>query len=182
MTELSISTPKSFIYKIKEFVIKMSLFTFGVTFEMVSKHSEELQKEISNWEEGRAFSLGIVNGGPAMTVQKVNGRIKFLGMDHINPKLTIYFKNVEGALLVFTGQIGSHMAFIDHRAYLHGNLGEAVQTARAMNVVQKYLFPSLILNKTFKVPPTFTFSQLMLKGRIYLTLVFGLALNLGKLF
>jgi hypothetical protein len=177
-----ILTPKSLTYKIKELVIKTSLFAFGVTFELVSKHSPELKQEISDWEEGRTFSLGLWNNDLAMSVQKKGDRVFFLGLAHVNPKLTIYFRNVDAALLVFMGQIGSHMAFIEHRGYLHGNLGEAMQTARAMNIVQKYLFPVLILNKTFKEPPTFTFSQLMLKARVYATLVPAMILNLGKLF
>lgn len=180
MSESVVLTKPSLVYKVKEFVVKTSLFAFGVTFEIVSKYSPELKQEISDWEDGRVFSMGLMNNGPAMSIKKQGDHIEFLGMAHKDPKLTIYFKNVEGALLVFTGQIGSHMAFIDHRANCHGNLAEAVQTARAMNIVQKYLMPGFILNKTFKDPPKFTFSQLMLKAKVYALLTPYMILNLGK--
>jgi hypothetical protein len=180
MNESVILTKPSLAYKIKEFVVTTSLFAFGVTFEIVSKYSEELQKEIADWEDGRVFSLGLMNNGPGMSIKKEGGRIKFLGMGLQNPKVTVFFKNVDGALLVFTGQIGSHMAFIDHRANCHGALSEAVQAARAMNVVQKYLMPGFILNKTFKVPPTFTFSQLLLKAKVMALLTPYMIINLVK--
>ena len=176
----AILTKPSLVYMIKEFVVKTSLFAFGVCFEIVSKYSDELKKEIADWEDGRVFSLGLMNNGPAMSIKKEGDHIVFLGMGHKNPKLTIFFKNVEGALLVFTGQIGSHMAFIDHRANCHGNLAEAVQTARAMNVVQKYLMPVFILNKTFKAPPTFTFSQLLLKAWVMALLTPYMVISLFK--
>jgi len=204
MEEAVIATPKSLVYRIKEFIIKMSLFLFGATFELVSKYSKELKKELGLWEEGRAFSLGIMNGGPAITVQKKGDRAVFVGMGHYNPKLSIYFKNVDGALLVFLGQvgrnkasskkptswldyfhlapIGSHMSSIEQRIFLHGDQAEAIQTVRAMNIVQKYLFPDFILKRSFKVPPTYTIEQLVVKGLVYCMLGLALAMNLPKLF
>jgi len=167
-------------YRIKELVVTTSLLAFGVTFELVSKWSPELKKELLEWEEGRVFSLALMNNGPAMSLQKQGDHIKYLGLSLKDPKLTIYFKNLDAALLMFFGQIGSHMGFIEHRAILHGNLGEAMQAARAMNIVQKYLMPGFILNKTFKVPPEFSFSDYLLKAKVMVLLTPYLILNLGK--
>ena len=171
---------KSLTYKVKELVMKTSLLAFGVTFELVSKWSEELKKELADWEEGRVFGLAVMNNGPAMSIRKEGDHVKYLGLSLKDPKLTIYFKNVDAALLIFTGQIGSHMGFIEHRAICHGNLYEAMQAARAMNLVQKYLMPGFILNKTFKVPPKFSFADYLLKGKVMALLTPYLILNLGK--
>jgi len=180
MGEVIIATPKSLTYKLKEFVITSSLLAFGTTFELVSKYSPELKKELADWEEGRTFGLGVWNGGPVMTIQKKDGRAVYLGLKLVNPKLTIFFRNVDAALLIFTGRLGSHMSFIEHRAFLQGNLGEAMQTARAMNIVQKFLMPGFILNKTFKVPPKFTLADYLVKARVMLMLVPAMIPNLFK--
>ncbi len=167
-------------YRIKELVMKISLLAFGVTFELVSKWCPELKKELEDWEEGRVFSLAVMNGGPALSLQKQGDHIKYLGLSLKDPKFIIYFKNVDAALLIFTGQIGSHMGFIEHRAILHGDLSEAMQAARAMTIVQKFLMPGFILNKTFKTPPKFSFSDYLLKGKVMALLTPYLILNLGK--
>jgi hypothetical protein len=170
----------SLSYRVKESVVSTSLLALATAFEIVSKHSAELKAELAGWEEGRTFSLGVLPEGPAITLKKEGDRIIYLGKGEKNPGLKILFKNLDSALLPFTGQMGSHTAFIQHRAILHGNIGEAMQISRAMNMVQKYLMPGFILNKTFKSPPKLGLSGLLLKAWVMATLAIGLIANAFK--
>ncbi len=168
-------------YKTKRTVVQTSLLALATAFEILSKSSDELKAEIDDWEEGRVFALGVMPNGPVVTMKKEGGRIKFLGKGFKeNPELVIYFKNIDSALLPLTGQMGAHIAFAQHRAILHGNVGEAIQVNRAMNIVQKYLMPGIVLKKTSKRPPKYTFSQRMLKTRVMAMLGVGLAMNARK--
>ncbi len=170
----------SMTYKVKETIVKTSLLALATTFEIVSKHSPELKAEIADWEDGRVFSLGVLPDGPAVSLKKEGDQIRYLGKGYKNPKLKVLFKNVDAALLPFTGQMGSHTAFVQHRAIVHGNIGEAMQASRAMDIVQTYLMPVFILKKNSKRPPKLTGAEMLLKARVMTTLGIGLLLNMTK--
>lgn len=180
MSESSEKKKFSAAYMAKYLVCKTSLLALGVTFELTSKYSEDLQRELENWREGIVFSLGVLPRGPYMTAIKEGGRIKYLGIGKKNPEVSILFKNLDAALFTFTGQMGTHTAGAQKRFIVHGNLTDTMKIARGMQWVQAFLFPSIILNKTFKRPPKFTTSQLLTKGKIMAALVPALALNATK--
>ena len=170
----------SVVFKVKESVVKTSLLALATAFEMVSKHAPELKAEVAGWKDGQTFSLGIFPNGPFITLKKVGDAIRYMGKGIIDSDCVIYFKNLDGALMPFTGQMGSHMAFVEHRAFLHGNLGEAMQASRAMCIVQTYLMPGLVFKTIFKWPPKMNVSQLLLKGRVMGLLGVGLVKNMFK--
>ncbi len=170
----------SMSFRVKRAVVDISLLALGVVFEIVSRHSAELKAEIADWEDGRVFSLGVLPEGPAISLKKERDRIRYLGKGFKNPGLKILFKNLDCALLPFTGQMGSHTAFAQHRAIVHGNVGKGMQVSRAMNIVQTYLMPGFILKKNFKKPPRLTPGQLLLKGWVMAYLVIAILLNIRK--
>ena len=168
------------VHAMKRVTVATSLLALGVAFEMLSKLSAGLKAEIADWEDGRVFSLGVLPEGPAISVRKEGGRLRYLGKGHRDSTLKILFKNVDCAFFPLTGQMGADTAFVQHRAILHGNVHEAMQLARAMSIVQTYLLPGFILKRTFKRPPKLTPAQYLLKARVLATLGFALALNVGK--
>jgi hypothetical protein len=182
MEEVSGSGNFSTAYKIKRSVVSASLLALATAFEIVSRHSPELKAEISGWEDSRLFSIGVwpMPEGPAITMKKEADGITYLGKGYKDPKLIVLFKNLDSAILPFTGQMGSHTAFAQHRAILHGNVGEGMQVSRAMVIVQKFLMPGLIFKKIFKNPPGLSFSELLLKARVMGTLAIGLIGNMSK--
>ena len=162
------------VYRAKRAIVRMSLLALGVGFETVSKHDRDLKAEIADWEDGRVFSLGVLPDGPSVSLRKNGDRVRYLGQGDGASQLRILFKNVDAALPPLTGQIGSDTAFVQHRAILHGNVAEAMQTSRAMSIVQTYLFLGFILRRTMKRPPKLTLRQYVLKAWVLSTLVFGL--------
>jgi len=167
-------------FKAKRAVVSTSLLALGVAFEIVSKHAKELKEELKYWQDGLVISLGVLNG-PIITFKNDGGEIKYLGKGiKGNPDLTIYFKNVDSAFMTFTGQMGSYTAFVQHRALLHGNVGQAMQASRAMAIVQTYLMPGLIFDKLFKRAPKLSASQLALKARVMATLTPLMIAKAGK--
>lgn len=161
-------------YRVKRAIVRSSLLALGVAFETVSKHDRGLKAEIAQWEDGRVFSLGVLPDGPAVTLRKSGDRVRYLGQGDGQSQLRILFKNVDAALPPLTGQMGSHTAFVQHRAILHGNVAEAMQTSRAIDMVQTYLIPGFILKRTMKRAPKLTLRQYVLKAWVLSTLPFGL--------
>lgn len=171
----------SAMFKIKESVVSISLLALGTAFEMVSKWDKELKAELEDWEEGRVFALAVWPNGPAATMKKEGGQIRYLGKGlKENPSVIIYFKNLDSAILPFTGQIGSHIAFTQHRGILHGDVGKGMQISRAMAIVQRYLMPGLVFKTIFKRPPKVTGQYLLLKAKVMGMLSIGLAVNAKK--
>jgi hypothetical protein len=167
-------------YPAKENIARIALLALGYTFEVVSRDCPEMKAEIAGWNEGRTFALGVLPDGPAVTMKKENGRIKYLGRGIKNPSLIIYFKNMDAALMVFTGLMGAHTAAVQNRVIIHGNITESVEVVRAMAIVQAYLFPDFVVRRTYKRPPKFTTIQKWRKAGVMAGLVPGLLLIGGR--
>lgn len=168
---------QSFGSRAKREVCAITLAVFGRAFELVSERVPAFAEEISTWEEGRRVVIGVLPQGPFMTIEKRGKRVVYLGPGSQNPTISILFKNLDSALLIFTGQLGAPYAVAENRVIIHGENAKAMQATRAMALVQTYLFPGLILKRTFKRPPKLSASELATKAAIYALLtprlVFG---------
>ena len=160
----------------REFCL-VTLAVFGRAFELVSERVPAFEREISGWEEGRRVTIGILPQGPSMTIEKRGSRIVYLGAGAQSPVISILFKNLDAAILIFTGQLSAAQAVAENRVIIHGENAKAMQVTRAMALVQTYLFPGLILRRTFKRPPQLSAGELATKAAIYALLaprlVFG---------
>lgn len=157
--------------KAKRTLCGISLLALGTTFELASHYVPEVAREISDWEDGRCVSIGVLPNGPSITVRKEKNRFVFLGMKKVAPHISVLFKNLDSAVLIFLGMMGPPQAVAENRVCVHGNNYHAMQVTRAMAIVQTYLFPGFILNKTFKRPPKLTPTQLLNKAIIMILLV-----------
>lgn len=170
----------SISYRIKRSILSTSMYALAVHFDLVSRFSSDLKSEIEGWDDGMVFSLSTLPDGPAVSIKKEGDRIHYLGRGMKNPDLNVLFKNVDAAFLPFTAQMGAPVAFAQHRAIVHGNLGAAIKLLRGMNIVQTYLMPGFILKRNFKRPPKLTFSKLLLKLFLVTILPVGLIVNIAK--
>jgi hypothetical protein len=134
-------------------VIDITLTVISVAFEVVSQKSATFQAEITDWNEGRRMSLGVLPKGPFVTLEKRDGRIVYLGKGSLNPQVTFLFKNLDSAFLVFTAQMSAHQAVAECRVLVDGDNSYAMELNRALAIVETYLFPPFIAHKIFKRPP-----------------------------
>ena len=162
-------------------VASTSLLALGSAFEIVSKWDTKLRAEIEDWEDGRIFSLSVMNQGPALVLKKEKNRILYVGNCINDADTKILFRNIDCALLPLTGMMSSDMAFVQHRAILHGRVGAAMEISRAMAIVQSYLLPGFMFGWLYKRPPKFTLGQYLLKGWVMALLLPRMAVNLTKL-
>ena len=151
---------------VKYAVAHVGLLGLGAMFELCSRQVPEMADEVKDWRDGIRVALGVMPDGPAITVVLDRGRFRFVGPAVREADIAIYFKNLDAALLIFTGQIGSAQAVAEKRLAVHGNNHEAMAVTRAMAIVQTYLFPALITRQTFKRPPELNRTQLLRKAAI----------------
>jgi hypothetical protein len=155
----------------KTALCRTSLLALGMTFELASDHAPELAAELLPWDDGRRVGIGVLPNGPHITIEKRGARLAYLGQGLADPHVSILFKNLDSAVLVFTAQIGAHHAVAENRVIVRGSNHHAMEATRAMAIVQTYLFPGILLKNTFKRPPRLTRAQLLAKGRVYAALV-----------
>jgi len=158
----------------KRALCRTALLGLGVVYELASAYVPEMREEIAGWEEGRRIGIGVLPHGPYITVEKRGDRIAYLGAGLKRPLVSVLFKNLDSAILVFTGQTGAIGAVAENRVCVYGPNAVAMEATRTMLIVQTYLFPGLILSRTFKRPPTLGPGQLVVKGRILAQLTPGM--------
>jgi hypothetical protein len=181
MMQLSLPAKTTWLtHQAKAALATTGLMALGVAFEILSRHSAEMRREIEPWTEGRTFSLGVLPAGPAIAVRKEHGRLCYLGRGDHGAALRILFKNLDSALLVLTGQMAAHTAFAEHRILVHGPLDETVQANRAMAVVVKFLFPGFMLGPLTKRKPVLSPEELALKAWLYVALGPALMRGIAK--
>lgn len=139
----------------KRLVARIVLWFLGRGIQAASTLDPIVQKEIESWDkESVTIMLKVNDFGPALSLRKVNNRLRMIGTKEIdNPVLAIYFKNIEGALLVLTGQLGIAQGFAEHRYIVKGDIGLSMSFVRILYIVESYLFPAFITRKILKQEP-----------------------------
>ncbi len=150
---------------IKNIIAKIVLFFLGRGIKASAFLDTYVIKEVEAWNDGLTILLKVNDSGPSLALQKEKGRILTKNPKKMkDPDLAIYFKNIEAALLVLTGQIGIDQGFAEHRYVVKGDISFAMSFVRVLYIVEAYLFPSFMTKKIFKRMPLKTSSSL----RIYL--------------
>ncbi|MEW6439545.1 MAG: hypothetical protein AB1640_01300 [bacterium] len=150
----------------KTALCRASLLALATAFELASERVPELKAEMTTWRDGLRVTIGVLPAGPCMHIEKRGDRIRYLGSRPVRSDVSILFKNLDSALLVFTARIGAHRAVAENRVIVYGSTHEALSVTRAMAVVQTYLFPGAFLKRTFKRPPKLTPAQMARKALI----------------
>ncbi|MDQ1257848.1 MAG: hypothetical protein QG656_2455 [Candidatus Hydrogenedentes bacterium] len=171
---------RSLTYRVKWQTVRWALLVLGTMFEKTARRCPELQAEIADWEEGRTISMGVLPRGPYISLRKEAGLIRYLGQGLRNADLEIFFKNLDCAILPLTAQIGNDAAFNQHRAIAYGDIGHAIQAARALQIVQTYLLPGFLLRRHLKRAPQLTGKQKWLKARLQAALGLSVLANMLK--
>ncbi len=167
-------------YRAKETTARASLLALGVAFELGTRFSAALRNEIADIPEGRTFAIGILPDGPAISLRKEGSGMRYLGWGMNEPDVAVLYKNIDAALMNFLGQIGTHHAGAQRRFIVRGNLGDTMVLARALNIVQTFLFPAMYLDLTAKRPVQLSGAELLAKARVMSLLGPALALNATK--
>lgn len=97
--------------------------------------------------------------------------VYYLGKGLQSPDISMLFKNLDSALLMFLSIIGAHQAFAENRVLVYGDLGQTMEVNRVVSIVNSYLLPGIVLKHVMKRVPKMSMDQYLLKIRISLALV-----------
>ncbi|MGC8492258.1 MAG: hypothetical protein ACP5SH_11025 [Syntrophobacteraceae bacterium] len=156
--------------KAKRAYLAVALRVFGAAFEAVTRNSVECKKELADWEEGRRFALGVEPSGPYVTLEKKGSVIRMIGTGLEEPHLSILFKDLDSAMMVFTTCMGVVQATAENRALIRGDNARAMEVIRVLDIIMTYLLPGFVLKKNFRRAPRFGPLQYLVMLRIYAAL------------
>ncbi len=142
---------------IKKIYIAVMLFIVGRAIQAASKIDKTIKKQFEDLPEGFTFSLGVLPDGPYMIVgkDKKSGKVKYMGWNPIgkNIDLKMGIKNTESAILLFTFQESTTVAFAHDRYIVEGDLVNALSIVRVLDLVEVYLLPKIITKLAVKRYP-----------------------------
>lgn len=118
----------------------------------------ELKKEVSQFPVGFVLCMNIFPCGPEFYL-KTNASSEFEQVKPTLAHLTITFKHIHHAFLVFSFQESTVQAFANDRMVATGDLSYAVRTVRCLNRMQTLILPKFIAQKILKDYPAQLTSQ-----------------------
>lgn len=140
----------------KRTVNKVVLFVLGRALQSLSKTDPLIRAETNTWPEGFTLVMNILPKGGALAVmRKPDLCVRYLGSNYPTDKadVAIHINDVESAFKMFTGQLGSDVAYARHAISAKGDLSYTVSVVRVINVVETYLFPRFMSSKLMKETP-----------------------------
>lgn len=147
---------------IKRAINKTVLFVLGRSLQSLSRRDPLIQQEVLNWPEGFTLMMVIRPDGGALAVSRLpGGRLQYHGskFDEAKADVVIYIKNIEAAFAMFTGRLGIDVAYAQHTMCARGDLSYTVSVVRVLNIVEAYLFPSIIARNLMKRMPPIPFAR-----------------------
>jgi hypothetical protein len=84
--------------------------------------------------------------------------------------VSILFKNLDSAMMVYTTYMGVTQASAENRALIKGDNARAMEVIRILDIIMTYLLPGIVLKKNFRRAPKLTYSQYIIMLRIYAAL------------
>lgn len=141
---------------IKKIYVAVMLWIVGRAIQAAAKVDREVKEEFAGLRDDFCVRLWVAPDGPAMIVGKdKNGVVKYMGWNAKGKKITLdmKIKSLEAAILVFTFQKGTCVAFCNDRFIVSGDLPDALTVVRILNLIEVFLLPKIITSLAVKRYP-----------------------------
>ncbi len=143
--------------------VKLMMDVIGRGLVMASQVDEEIKQEVAQFPAHFSLSMKVFPNGPAFIARVTEDKQLELvqSMDRA-PDLTITFKHLHHAFLVFSFQESTSQAFANDRMIADGDISYAIRLVRCLNKMESLILPKLLAQLAVKEYP----SNLSLKEKI----------------
>lgn len=131
---------------------------------------EEVHREISGFPTDFYIQMLVLPTGPSFTAKVIKGGYLELVKDFDGKaNLTVKFKHLSHAFLVFSFQEGTARAFANDRMVADGEVSHAIRLVRCLDKMEALILPKIVAQLAVKRYPTdLGLDEKMLKAaRIY---------------
>ena len=134
--------------------VKLMMDVVGRGLVMASQVDDEVQQEVSKFPVGFILSMNVFPNGPAVVARVTEEKqLELLSNYKGKPDLTITFKHLTHAFLVFSFQESTAQAFANDRMIADGDVSSAIRLVRCLNKMEALILPKLIANLAVKRYP-----------------------------
>ena len=156
-------------YEAQKAYVTAMMKIVGGGLAATSKVDETVRRELSAFPAGYQICMTVYPSGPDFFLRvQENGRAEVISAPVGKPDLTIRFKHMAHAFLVFSFQEGTAQAFANDRMIADGNLSHAIRLVRCLNRMETLILPKLVAQravKRYEAPPLL--DKLGMATRIY---------------
>lgn len=143
--------------------VKFMMDIIGRGLVVASQVDQELQNEIAKFPDHFIFSMNVYPHGPCFIAQVTpEKKLKLISLEQGKPNLTITFKHLSHAFMVFSFQESTAQAFANDRMIADGDLAYAIRLVRCLNKMEALILPKAIASLAVKEYP----EQLKLKQKV----------------
>ncbi|RKG32784.1 hypothetical protein [Acinetobacter tianfuensis] len=143
--------------------VKLMMDVIGRGLVMASQVDDEVKQEVSKFPAGFSLSMNVFPNGPAFVARvTADHKLELLNNYSKKPDLTITFKHLHHAFLVFSFQESTAQAFANDRMIANGDISYAIRLVRCLNKMESLILPKLVAELAVKEYP----SNLSLKEKL----------------
>lgn len=151
--------------------VALMMDVIGRGLTSASQVDPEIHNETKGFPAGFIVRMTVFPKGPNFTAQaQQDGSLKLFNDFDGKPDLTITFKHMSHAFLVFSFQEGTARAFANDRMVADGDVSYAIRMVRCLNKMEALILPKVVAKMAVKeYPEQLSLTQkLNLASRIYL--------------
>ncbi len=129
----------------------------------------EVQREIAQFPANFTIQMKVLPNGPAFTLRVEADHSLTIVRDFAGkPDLSVKFKHISHAFLVFSFQEGTARAFANDRMIADGDVSHAIRLVRCLNRMEALILPAPVAKLAVKRYPSLTLPEKAVKAaRIY---------------
>ncbi|MFV5491621.1 hypothetical protein [Acinetobacter sp. ASP199] len=143
--------------------VKLMMDVIGRGLVMASQVDEEIKKEVAQFPANFSLSMKVFPHGPAFIARVTEDKqLELVKSMDTAPDLTITFKHLHHAFLVFSFQESTSQAFAHDRMIADGDISYAIRLVRCLNKMESLILPKLVAQLAVKEYP----SNLSLKEKL----------------
>lgn len=132
--------------------LMMEIIGRGLT--SASAIDPEIHHETQGFPAGFILQMTVFPSGPSFTAQaQADGSLKLLSDFQGKPNLTVKFKHISHAFIVFSFQEGTARAFANDRMIADGDVAYAIRLVRCLNKMEALILPKIVANLAVKQYP-----------------------------
>jgi len=143
--------------------VKLMMDVIGRGLVMASQVDEEIKKEVAQFPANFSLSMKVFPHGPAFIARVTEEKqLELVKSMDTAPDLTITFKHLHHAFLVFSFQESTSQAFAHDRMIADGDISYAIRLVRCLNKMEALILPKMVAQLAIKEYP----SNLSLKEKL----------------
>lgn len=134
--------------------VKLMMDVIGRGLAMASQVDDEIKREVAAFPAHFTLSMNVFPNGPAF-IARVTADKQLELVKHLDgkPDLTITFKHLHHAFLVFSFQESTSQAFANDRMIANGDISYAIRLVRCLNKMESLILPKLVAELAVKEYP-----------------------------